>query len=236
MKAVWFRSWHGAPTDGKWRMVAADVGCKPAEVVALVWTLMDHASANEDRGSVKGFNARVYALDSGTDAATVRAILDALASPDVEVLADDRFINWDKHQPKREDGSAERARDWRERKRTQANAGEQERTLEGEERREEETTPTAKAVGEGAKRASRLSSDFVVPQDWLRWAAEDRRWSCEDVLTEAASFVDYWSAKAGRDGAKLDWQATWRNWCRNSRRPIGEGPKGAGAYARRPDG
>lgn len=30
----------------------------------------------------------------------------------------------------------------------------------------------------------------------------------------AAKFIDYWLSKPGKDGVKLDWQATWRNWCR----------------------
>ena len=31
----------------------------------------------------------------------------------------------------------------------------------------------------------------------------------------ADRFRDFWAAKAGRGGAKLDWTATWRNWCRD---------------------
>ena len=33
---------------------------------------------------------------------------------------------------------------------------------------------------------------------------------------EWAKFCDYWNAKSGKDAAKLDWQATWRNWLRNA--------------------
>lgn len=33
----------------------------------------------------------------------------------------------------------------------------------------------------------------------------------------AEDFRDYWVAKPGKDGAKLDWLATWRRWCRNQR-------------------
>ena len=36
------------------------------------------------------------------------------------------------------------------------------------------------------------------------------------VRAEAARFADHWHAKAGRDAAKLDWLATWRNWCRTA--------------------
>jgi hypothetical protein len=45
------------------------------------------------------------------------------------------------------------------------------------------------------------------------------------VRNEAAKFRDYWVSKSGRDAAKLDWEATWRNWIRNSGRGLGsQGP------------
>lgn len=42
-------------------------------------------------------------------------------------------------------------------------------------------------------------------------------WSVEVVRTEAAKFADYWHGKSGKDATKVDWEATWRNWCRNAR-------------------
>lgn len=39
--------------------------------------------------------------------------------------------------------------------------------------------------------------------------------------TEAANFRDYWTAKAGKDATKLDWPATWRQWCRNAAKRMG---------------
>lgn len=38
-----------------------------------------------------------------------------------------------------------------------------------------------------------------------------------DLRAEAEKFRDYWTAKAGAGGCKLDWEATWRNWCRNAK-------------------
>ena len=75
--------------------------------------------------------------------------------------------------------------------------------------------------GVTAQRANRLPKGFVVPPDWIAWAKSERSWTNAECRTEAANFVDFWNAKAGRDGTKLDWQATWRNWVRNSRRPSG---------------
>ena len=41
-------------------------------------------------------------------------------------------------------------------------------------------------------------------------------WTADTVRLEAAKFSDFWHAKAGKDAVKLDWCATWRNWCRNA--------------------
>jgi hypothetical protein len=46
-----------------------------------------------------------------------------------------------------------------------------------------------------------------------------------DGRTETEKFINYWSAKSGRDAAKLDWVKTWKNWMltaaeRASRPPV----------------
>jgi hypothetical protein len=33
---------------------------------------------------------------------------------------------------------------------------------------------------------------------------------------ELDKFCDYWRARAGPGGTKLDWDATWRNWVRSA--------------------
>ena len=62
----------------------------------------------------------------------------------------------------------------------------------------------------------------MLPKAWGEWAlAEFPAWAPETVRLEAAKFADYWHAKAGKDGAKLDWLATWRNWCRSVKTASG---------------
>lgn len=87
--------------------------------------------------------------------------------------------------------------------------------------------PTGKPVG-ASQRANRLPKDFSVPPDWRAWAVQELGIPRQATDTEAAKFVDYWHAKSGRDATKLDWQATWRNWCRNARqaRPARTVPHG----------
>lgn len=47
-----------------------------------------------------------------------------------------------------------------------------------------------------------------------------------DGRTEHAKFCDYWLAKPGKDGRKLDWVATWRNWMRNAEERYTPRPSG----------
>lgn len=74
---------------------------------------------------------------------------------------------------------------------------------------------------QGAK-ASRLPSDWSLPAEWMAWALADRpEFQEQDVRRAAEQFSDFWKAKAGKDAAKLDWFATWRNWFRRERSPAG---------------
>ncbi|MGQ3213798.1 MAG: hypothetical protein ACT6U0_20000 [Shinella sp.] len=116
----WFRSWHGAPTDPKWLGIAKRAGVAPGIAVAVAWALMDRASQSSDRGSIEGYDAEGLAYFYGCEPEQVEAIVAAMT--DKGMIAGGRFSSWEKRQPKREDGAAERAKEWRERKRTQTNA------------------------------------------------------------------------------------------------------------------
>lgn len=85
-------------------------------------------------------------------------------------------------------------------------------------------------VGEG-EASPRKRSDRAtrLPEDW--------RPEPEPELVEAIGgqgaaarefdkFRDYWRGKAGKDGRKLDWQGTWRNWLRRAGDDRGGGKNG----------
>lgn len=75
-----------------------------------------------------------------------------------------------------------------------------------------ETIPQASKNGSGRRRATRL------PTDW-RPCEEDRQFCSAAGLDPdriAEEFRDYWHSKPGANGTKLDWCATWRNWCRKA--------------------
>jgi DnaD/phage-associated family protein len=110
--ASWFRSWHGAPTDNKWLVIARRAGASPGVVSATFWALLDYASQADDRGSVAGFDIETYAEFSGFTPGTIDAVLCAMAEKNV--IVDGRLTAWDKRQPKREDDSYERVKRHRE--------------------------------------------------------------------------------------------------------------------------
>ena len=72
-----------------------------------------------------------------------------------------------------------------------------------------------------AARGSRLSADWVLPDDWAVWAKGER--PDLDPLAVSAQFRDHWVAKPGKDGRKADWLATWRNWVRAQRVAVVHG-------------
>ncbi len=69
-----------------------------------------------------------------------------------------------------------------------------------------------------------------IPDDWHLGDAEWREaerigLTRRQAELEAEMFIDYWRAAPGQRGVKLDWMATWRNWCRKAmqrRRPVDE--------------
>jgi uncharacterized protein YdaU (DUF1376 family) len=78
-------------------------------------------------------------------------------------------------------------------------------------------TNNQKPIVERSQRGLRLANDWILPDDWEYWANKER----PDLNAKqvAEQFRDFWCAKPGKDGVKLDWQATWRNWVRNQKSP-----------------
>ena len=128
----WWRSWHGAPTDHKWPVIAARSGVKVGIVSAIAWALMDYASQQPERGSVAGFDPEEYAVYSGFEEVEIVAVIQAMT--DKGIISNGNLSNWEKRQPKREDDSAERVREFRAKKRnvTQGNAPEKEEDTDKE--------------------------------------------------------------------------------------------------------
>jgi len=72
-----------------------------------------------------------------------------------------------------------------------------------------------KAAKTVAKRGARLSKDWTLPEDWAAWALKEfPAWTPEWVQAVAARFKDHWLAASGQTASKVEWDGTWRNWCR----------------------
>jgi hypothetical protein len=70
---------------------------------------------------------------------------------------------------------------------------------------------------ETKRTATRIPEDFWPSKELLQWQAE--HFEEVDWKLETHKFVDYWSSVSGGKGMKTDWEATWRNWIRNNKKP-----------------
>jgi hypothetical protein len=82
--------------------------------------------------------------------------------------------------------------------------------------KKEESICAAPAPPTTQVRGSRLPPEWQPNPDG-RTLCLERGLNLRDTL---ANFRDYWHAKAGQNAVKLDWDATWRNWCRSQKTPA----------------
>lgn len=71
------------------------------------------------------------------------------------------------------------------------------------------------------KKAKRLrayldaNDEQLICQAWGDWS-RDQGMSVDFISEQMKIFEDYWNAVSGQRGTKLDWDGTWRNWCRKA--------------------
>lgn len=131
-------------------------------------------------------------------------------------LIDDTWFptNWDKRQYQ-SDSSTSRVQRFRKLKEERFNAVTE--TPSEQSRTEQSRTEQIRA------RATRLPDDFTLTPERVEIAKTE---GCDPERT-FAKFTDYWRAASGAKARKVDWDATWRNWCRNDhdRAPQGKAHK-----------
>jgi hypothetical protein len=121
---------------------------------------------------------------------------------------------------------SQKVKDWRERKKAEEAqacnrlqtdykpvSNPQEQEQEQEQEQDLNTATQAQPASHKARRGSRLQVSATIPQDYDDFARKER----PDIDPQKVylAFCDYWVAKPGQSGVKLDWLATWRNWVRN---------------------
>ena len=123
------------------------------------------------------------------------------------------LLNWDKRQFV-SDSSTMRVAKHRNKKKQVSNADE---TLQKRPSNAIDTDTDTEQIQKKVnnKRGSRLAQDWFLSKSMGEWATQER--PDLDIRQVAEQFKDYWVAQAGQKGVKLDWDATWRNWVRNTK-------------------
>jgi hypothetical protein len=213
----WLRLWHDMPNDPKWRSIARVSGRPVSEVTSVFVHVLVCASSSEERGRLEGWNDEDVAAALDMEPASVQAIREAMQG---RVLEGNLLTSWEKRQRNREDDSAKRTKEWRDRRRTvtQSDAPDKRRIEEirEEEIREEKSeapNPSPKN-GSGSVHGSRFNLE-ALPEAWAVFAAT-LGWDTDRIERTFISFADYWRSTPGAKGRKADWEATWRNWCRRN--------------------
>jgi hypothetical protein len=87
-----------------------------------------------------------------------------------------------------------------------------------------EVTTDVVTSSKPSQRGTRLDSAWMPATETV----EAMRAECPhvDLRAEHRKFVDYWTAKPGKDGVKLSWDATWRNWIRRASEQNGRATNG----------
>lgn len=204
----WFRFYDAVLDDPKVQKL--DTGLFKAWVNLL-------CVASRNNGVIPADDA-AFALRLG-DRETAKVIATLIAGGLLDNDETLRPHNWNVRQYK-SDGSTERVKRYRERQSNGVcNVSE---TLDATGPETETETdvekPDASASGkkrdstdDRSKRGTRLAANWAPGDDDRQFAQEQGL----DADAVAERFRDFWISKPGRDGCKLDWSATWRNWCRN---------------------
>lgn len=163
----WYRSYEEMGDDPKFRVIAKRAatvvpGVRASDALA-VWTqLLCRASSCPDRGSIEGYDCETADLSLDMPEGAACALLQAFE--DKGMTLNGRILKWEERQPKREDGSAERAKKWREeQKQTRANTTERNRTLDqnrSEKNREEDSLSSSVVLSPAQTPVAPVAEDF----------------------------------------------------------------------------
>ena len=208
----WLRWWHGTVNDPKFSWVARKAGCNVATVIAVWAALLEHASQEEERGTLGGFDPESYDCTLGLDDGTCQRVMDAMRGKGL--LEVDRVAMWESRQNK-PDKSAERTQRWREKRKTQSSEEESKTDSDTDTevislRCVTEPSPTVTSTRKNGKGMG-LPDDFGLTEDRTAYATE--RLPKVNAPELLSAFRDYHTNKGT---LARDWDASWRTWVRNA--------------------
>jgi hypothetical protein len=163
MLMQWFRFYHGTVSDPKIRLIAAKAEVPIHQVIAVWVAMLEKASSNDPRGTIKGWDDEVESVALEIEISAIERIRKQMTG---RLLDEVTVLSWKRRQPKREDGSAERARAWREKKKSTVNSPELNRTHlnldreDREERKKEDSPPNPPEESGGDSQSEMDWEDF----------------------------------------------------------------------------
>jgi len=230
MSERWLRLYAGVVHDPKMQRLPAET----FRCLINIWCI-----ASEHQGDIPAIDALAFILRKPVT--RVKAMVDELRQ--AGLLEDDgnniRPHNWDGRQFQ-SDVSTSRVKQHRNRRKAVSGNGqetfhetketfhetppEQSRTETETETEQRESAPDgAHPFPKVSSRGTRLSESWQpLPENLAD--AKSRGMPESKIAGEAERFRDYWIAKAGKDGVKLDWNATWRTWVSRTCERAGYAP------------
>ena len=98
---AWFRAYENISSDPKWPIVARRANVNVGTVISIWIALLDHASQNEERGSLDFFDCETIDALYGYEDGVCQRVVDAMNAKNL--IADGRVANWEKRQMDCED-------------------------------------------------------------------------------------------------------------------------------------
>lgn len=214
MTVEWVRLWHDMPTDPKWRVIARKSLQPIALVLATFNFILVNASANAtERGRTHNLHAEDIAAALDVLEEDIKSILSAMQG---KVINDDLLMGWEKRQPKREDSSAERAKAWRERNRTQTNANELPDSDAEEDKKETPLIPLRSKPTRRKLNPISFDEDQTMPEEFRRVVLKFPKLHPQETWESCRD----WHLKAGRETKSVG--ASANTWCKKAMKILAE--------------
>lgn len=215
----WYRAYEGTTKDDKLAEAAIIAEASRSVVIATWHALLESAASAQAGGAYETTPRRVAAV-LGEPVALIEAVISAFE--EIGLVSAGKISAWQKRQFE-SDTSTERSRKHREtRRNADATLQQQDATppytdtdtdTEKEQENRNLAVSAKEPAGSKSPKGSRLSSEYQLPE-LDRAFASSIGVPADQVARQFERFRDYWVSKPGKDGVKLDWSATWRNWIR----------------------
>ena len=211
MSNPWFRFYTEAVDDEKLRLIAFE------DRWHFVAILCCKGSGLLDSDCSHDMLMRKVSVKLGLSTRELEEVARRLSEVDLIERDTLQPLRWDERQFT-SDSSAERVRKYRERLKKSKVKRPCNVTVTAQDTDTDTDTDTEKKKVEA--RATRLARDWV-PSALTDYFVQKHEISQDLFEREFEKFQNYWASKAGADGRKLDWDATWRNWLIRSRESRG---------------